>query len=97
MTHNLYTARQASKAGLTTTEAASLAASIRWCATRHHVSASRMAVLRDACGRMRLAAKRRRKSLVLTREARKFVYRVALRAHADNIALFRCVMSGGVS
>lgn len=96
MTHNLYTARQASKAGLTTTEASSLAASIRWCATRHHVSASRMAVLRDACGRMRLAAKRRRKSLVLTREARKFVYRVALRAHAENVALYHSVVTGRI-
>ena len=96
MTHNLYTARQASKAGLTTTEAASLAASIRWCAMRHHVSASRMAVLRDACGRMRLAAKRRRKPLVLTREARKFVYRVALRVRAENVALYHSVVTGRI-
>lgn len=95
MTRNLYTASQAARAGLSTLDAASLAHSIRWCVSRLHVGTSDRNVVRDACDRLRLAAKRRRKPVILTREARKFVYRVALRCHADNRALYRRVMSGG--
>jgi hypothetical protein len=95
MARRLYTAAQAARAGLDSLQAASLAHSIRWCVSRLHVTTPDRDVVRDACRRMRLAARRRRKPLVLTREARKFVYRVALRCHADNRALYRRVMLGG--
>lgn len=74
----LYTAAQEARAGLCTTQAAALAHSIRWCVSKLHVGTSQRDVVRDACARLRLAAKRRRKPLVLPREARKFVYRAAL-------------------
>lgn len=95
-TPKLYTAREASRAGLAAPDAATLAASIQWCVHRLHVETSRWAVLRDTCARLRLAARRRNKPLVLNREARRFVLRVALRAHEANRGLFVRVMTGRI-
>lgn len=89
MTRKLYTAAMVKRSGLSENDAHGLAYSIRWCVDRMHISATRRDILKMAFLRIKLAAARRRKAFVLTREARKFVYRVALRARADNVLIYR--------
>ena len=90
----LYTPAQAARAGLSTTDAAALAHSIRYCIDKLHVSASNRDVLRETRRRLRYAAKRKRKAVTTMwpRGARLFTYRVALAVHKANRDLYARVM-----
>lgn len=90
----LCTAREARKAGLSAEMARSLTNAIAYCVNKMHVSTPDRDVVRDAVRRVRFAAIRRRKPFALPREARKVVYRAALRAHANNRSLYAYVMGG---